>query len=110
MNPCFNGLVIPSTSRQDARMPFLTFFRLSREDSFQARMQRARSEGYSRGAREAKLFMFAVGNVFAREQARDWLNTAIDDGRAELQSQRAFEREIEVWDMSCRIAFMIEIA
>jgi hypothetical protein len=91
-------------------MPFPTFFRPSRTDTFQARMQRARSEGYSRGAREAKLFKFAVGKVFVREQAYDWLSTAIDDGRAELQAQHALEREIEVWDMSCRIAFMIEIA
>jgi myo-inositol catabolism protein IolC len=90
-------------------MPFPTFSRPKRADTFQARMQRARSEGYSRGASEAKLFKFAVGKLFAREQAYDWLSTAIDDGRLELQSQHALEREIEVWDMSCRIAFMVEI-
>ncbi len=79
-------------------------------DSFQARMQRARNEGYARGAREAKLFELAVGKVFEREQALDWLNTAIDDGRAELVAQHALEREIEAWDMSCRIAFLVAIA
>jgi hypothetical protein len=72
-------------------------------------MQRARNEGYSRGAREAKLFRLAVGKVFARESALDWLSTAIDDGRRELDAQHALEREVEAWDMSCRIAFMVAI-
>jgi hypothetical protein len=53
--------------------------------------------------------MLAVGKVFEREQALDWLTTAIDDGRAELEAQHALEREIEAWDMSCRIAFMVAI-
>jgi hypothetical protein len=89
-------------------MPFPTFS-TGQTDTFQARTQRARNEGYSRGAREAKLFMLAVGKVFEREQALDWLTTAIDDGRAELEAQHALEREIEAWDMSCRIAFMVAI-
>ena len=90
-------------------MPFPTF-RRGQADTFRARMQRARNEGYSRGAREAKLFKLAVGKVFEREQALDWLSTAIVEGRAELEAQHALEREIEAWDMSCRIAFMVEIA
>ena len=40
--------------------------------------------------------MLAVGKVFEREQALDWLTTAIDDGRAELEAQHALEREIEM--------------
>jgi hypothetical protein len=51
----------------------------------------------------------AVGKVFARESALDWLSTAIDDGRRELDAQHALEREVEAWDMSCRIAFMVAI-
>jgi hypothetical protein len=43
-----------------------------------------------------------------RRQALEWLNTVIDDGRAELEPQYALEREVET-DMSCRIAFMVEI-
>jgi hypothetical protein len=90
-------------------MPF-AFFRSSPADTFEARMQRARKEGYARGAREAELFRLAIAGAFQREQALDWLNTAIDDGRADLQAQRALEREIDAWDMSCRIMFMVQIS
>ncbi len=90
-------------------MPFLSF-RQGRAGTFQARMQRARSEGYLRGAREAKLFKLAVGKKIDRGRALDWLSTAIDDGRAELEAQHGLEREIEAWDMSCRIAFMVALA
>jgi hypothetical protein len=85
-------------------------FKIARAHTFEARMQRARKEGYSCGALEAKLFRLAVGKVFEREQALDWLTTAINDGRAELEAQHALEREIETWDMSCRIAFLVAIA
>ena len=91
------------------RMPFPTF-RPARADTFAARLQRARSEGYARGAGEAELFKLAVGKVvFERQQALDWLNTAVVDGRAGLEAQHALEREIETWDMSCRIAFLVAI-
>jgi hypothetical protein len=90
-------------------MPFPTF-RAARADTFVARIQRAKRDGFACGAREAKLFKLAVGKVFERKQALDWLSTAIDNGRAELESQHALEREVEAWDMSCRIAFVVEIA
>lgn len=73
-------------------------------------MKRARNEGYLRGSLEAKLFKLAVGESFKREQALDWLDNIIEEGRAELNLQRASEREVEAWDMSCRIAFFVEIA
>jgi hypothetical protein len=74
-------------------------------------MQRARKEGYARGAQEATLFRLAMAAPFQRERAaRDWLNTAIDVGRAELQAQHALEREVDAWDMSCRIMFMVQIS
>jgi hypothetical protein len=85
-------------------------FKTARAHTFEARMQRARNEGYSCGVREARLFRLAVGKDFEREQATDWLTTAIDEGRAELADQRALDCEIEAWDMSCRIAFMVVIA
>jgi hypothetical protein len=87
-----------------------TIFRSDRAHTFEVRMQRARNEGYTTGAGEAQLFKIAIGNlVFEREQALDWLNAAIQKGRSELQSQHAFEGEIEAWDMSCRIAFLVAI-
>ena len=89
----------------------LPTFRQLRADTFTARIQRARSEGFACGSREGKLFRLAVGKVgFARDQVHGWLNTVVDDGRAELEAQHALDREIEAWDMSCRISFMVEIA
>jgi hypothetical protein len=81
-----------------------------RADAFSSRMKRAKDEGYSCGSREGKLFTLAVGKVLAREQAMDWLDSTIDEGRSELNDQHAHEREVEAWDMSCRIAFLLEIA
>jgi hypothetical protein len=52
-------------------------------------MQRARNEGYVRGARETELFRLAIAAAFQREQALDWLNTAVDDGRRRLASGHA---------------------
>jgi hypothetical protein len=61
-------------------------------------------------AREATLFRLSMAGAFQREQVQDWLNTAVDDGRAELQAQHALEREVDAWDMSCRIMFMVRIS
>jgi hypothetical protein len=58
---------------------------------------------------EGKLFKLAVGKVFQRGRALDWLTTVIDEGREELQHQHSTEREVEPWDMSCRIAFLVVI-
>jgi hypothetical protein len=88
-------------------MPWL--FGSRRTDDFKSRIKRARDEGYLCGAREGKLFSLAVGSGFVREQALDWLNNVIEEGRAALQDQHANEKEIEAWDMSCRIAFWLEV-
>ena len=69
-------------------------------------MQRARDEGYARGAGEACLFNLAVGKA---SQALDWIGTAIDEARVDLVAQHALEREIEAFDMSCRIAFLVAL-
>jgi hypothetical protein len=87
----------------------LSRFRTGRALTFEARMLRARNMGYASGAREAKLFKLTSGNVFERDLALDWLNASIPKGRADLKSQRATEREVEAWDMSCRIAFLVAI-
>lgn len=86
-------------------------FRQPRADTFTARIQRAKSEGFACGSREGKLFRFAVGKVgFTQDEVHGWLDTVVDEGRAQLEAQHALGREIEAWDMSCRIAFMVEIA
>jgi len=80
-----------------------------RDDSFRARLKRAKSEGFLCGSREGKLFKLAVGDAFEQQQALDWLSNVIDEGRSELLDQHAWEREVEAWDMCCRIAFLLEI-
>jgi hypothetical protein len=87
----------------------MAIFKAARAHTFQARMKRARKEGYERGALEAKLFRLAVGKSFERVQAMDWLQTVVEEGRSELEAQHAWDREIEAWDMSCRIAFLVSI-
>jgi hypothetical protein len=84
--------------------------RQTQTNDLSGRMTRARDEAYLRGSQEAKMFRLAMGKVYRREQALDWLDTVIQDGRAELQDQHALEREIEAWDMSCRIMFWVELA
>jgi hypothetical protein len=83
----------------------------ARLGTFAARIQRAKTEGFACGSREGKLFRLAVGKVIftQRDQVHEWLNTVVSDGRAELEAQRAHDREVEAWDMSCRIAFLVEI-
>ena len=75
-----------------------------------ARLQRMRQAGYTRGAHEARLFTLALGKNAASHQAVDWINTAIDEGRSDLEAQHAIEREVDAWDMSCRIMFMVMTA
>ena len=88
----------------------LQIFKGGRADSFSSRMQRARNEGYYCGFRESKLFKLAAGESFTQGQAFDWLSNVVDEGREELTLQHASEHEIEAWDLSCRIAFLLEIA
>jgi hypothetical protein len=83
----------------------------ARPDTFEARMQRAKSEGFACGSQEGKLFRLAVKRAgYSRDRLYGWLNSVVYDGRAELEAQHALEREVEAWDMSCRIAFLVEIS
>jgi hypothetical protein len=85
------------------------FRRSGRANDFSARVERAREEGYLRGAQEAKMFRLATRGGSNRQQMFEWLDTVVEDGRAELEAQHALEREIEVWDMSCRIMFLVTL-
>ena len=82
----------------------------ARLDTFAARIHRAKQEGFACGSREGKSFRLAVKNAgYGRERVYVWLNSVVHEGRAELEAQHSLEREVEAWDMSCRIAFLVEI-
>jgi hypothetical protein len=83
--------------------------RRGRMDTVGARLRRARHDGYARGASEARLFKSAVGKGYGRSQALARLGEAVAFGRTELTSRHIPEDEIDAWDMSCRIAFMLAI-
>jgi hypothetical protein len=34
----------------------------------------------------------------------------MDEGRGDVEAQHAIEREVDAWDMSCRIMFMVMTA
>jgi hypothetical protein len=86
------------------------FRRNDRTDDLSGRMTRARDEAYLRGGHEGKMFRLATGGSYQRQQALDWLDTVIEEGRAELEAQHALDREVEAWDMSCRIMFWVMLA
>jgi hypothetical protein len=72
-------------------------------------MERARQSGYADGSQEARLMLIALGKQFERSKAIGWLNTAVEKGRADKLVQRAIGREIDAWEMSCRIMFAVTI-
>jgi len=51
-------------------------------------MKRAKDEGYLCGSQEAKLFTLTVGKVLTREQAMDWLDSIVDEGRVDQECQQ----------------------
>jgi hypothetical protein len=56
------------------------------------------------------LTKLAAGKTFGRSQKLDWLDNVIEEGRTDLIDQHATEREVEAWNMSCPIAFLLEVA
>ena len=79
-------------------------------DSYAARLCRARREGAALGELEAKLFRRAAsGKKWERQDALNWLNSAIQAARVELEVQHPLERELEIWERAYRIAFLVRI-
>ena len=82
-------------------------FGSTKASSYLARLENMREEGYARGAHDARMFLLAAGKYYQPPQAHDWINKAIEEGRRELQAQRALEREIATWDLACRTMFLL---
>jgi hypothetical protein len=63
------------------------------DGSLSARLERGRQSGYAESGREAKLMLLALGKGFEQSQAIGWLNTVIEEGRADLaHSARSIAR------------------
>lgn len=84
--------------------------RLSADRSLAARIRRARQSGYADGGREAGLMLIALGKKFDKTKAIGWLNTAVEKGRAAKLRRRRIDCEIDAWEMSCRIMFVVTMA
>jgi hypothetical protein len=80
------------------------------QKSLAARLKRARRSGYDHGGREAKLMLVALGKRCERSQVISWLDRVIKQGRASLVEQGAVDREVDAWEMSCRIMFMVKVS
>ena len=53
--------------------------------------------------------LIAFGKQFEQSEAIGWLNSAVEKGRIDKSIQRTFGREIDAWEMSCRIMFVVTI-
>jgi len=66
-----------------------------------------RDDAYDEGAREGRLFMGAADPNASFRTALDRLDQVVAAGRRELAAKRVPAREIEDWDTSCRIMFLL---
>ena|ERR1700752_4472923 len=82
--------------------------RSSRSSVYVARLNRMREEGRARGSAEGRLFLRAFGKTkFQPHEVHDWLSQVVTEGRAKLEAENALDREIDAWDMACRVAFLL---
>jgi len=66
-----------------------------------------RDDAYDRGAREGRLFVGAAGPNASFRDVLDRLDQLVAGGRRELAAKGVPAREIEDWDTSCRIMFLL---
>jgi len=64
-----------------------------------------REDAYHRAAGEAQRFLSAQARSYPDIRAR--LDEVIAEGRRELAAERVTAEEIEAWDTSCRIMFLL---
>jgi hypothetical protein len=68
---------------------------------------RLREGAYDRARREARLLLSAEGPDRPFRHTLERLDRVIAEGRRELAAQRVPARDIEAWDTSCRIMFLL---
>jgi hypothetical protein len=72
-----------------------------------ARQGCLRNEAYDRANREARLLLSAEGPGRSFRDVLERLDRVVADGRRELAARRVPARDIEAWDTSCRIMFLL---
>jgi hypothetical protein len=82
-------------------------FYLTLDTAAAARRGGLRDDAYSRGAREGRLFLAAAGRDASFRDVLDRLDQVVAEGRRELAVRHVPPNEIEAWDTSCRIMFLL---
>ena len=72
-----------------------------------ARQGGLRVDAYDRAAREARLFLSAAGPARSFRDVLERLDRVVADGRRDLVARRRAPKDIEAWDTSCRIMFLL---
>jgi hypothetical protein len=80
-------------------------FYLSADAAAAPREGSLREDAYGRAAREARRFLSGRNPGYLDVRAR--LDEVIADGRRELAGKRLAADDIEAWDTSCRIMFLL---
>jgi broad specificity phosphatase PhoE len=80
-------------------------FDLTADMATAPRQESSREEAYDRAIREARRFLSSGGRSYLEVRAR--LDEVIAEGRRQLKARRVAADDIEAWDTSCRIMFLL---
>jgi hypothetical protein len=69
------------------------------------RQDNLRENAYDRATREARRFLSGGNRGYLDIRAR--LDEVIAEGRRELKARRVADDDVEAWDISCRIMFLL---
>ena len=80
-------------------------FYLTADTTTALRKKSLQEQAYDRASRESRRFLSGGDRSYLDVRAR--LDELIADGRRELAARRVAPDQIEAWDTSCRIMFLL---